>query len=107
MPDTRLATNIGLYCSTTLLGCSVKNPAGETLGYLRDLVIDLGEGRIAAALLWLHPEGGEERLVPVPLSTIGYDPERKHCILHVAGDKLERAPVFRQEDWPGMIDRAW
>ena len=108
MADTRLATNTGMYRSTRLVGCEVENPQGEHLGSIDDLVIDLGEGRVVAAILAFGGIlGVGKKRVPIPVSALGYDPGVRKCLLNVPKEMLKKAPSFPEDEWPEVLDQVW
>jgi sporulation protein YlmC with PRC-barrel domain len=91
-----------------LLGRDIDNPAGEHLGKLEDVVIDLAESHVVVAILSLADPGDvKEPLVAVPLSVLGFDPVQEKVILNVDRKTLKNAPALRTDEWPELIDRAW
>lgn len=108
MADTRLASSTGLYPAARLLGAVVENPAGQTLGILDDLIVDLGEGCVAAAVLSLKGlDGRDEKLVAVPIAALGYDPAERKCLLNWSKETLQNAPSYQAAGIRGAIDRTW
>ena|SRR6185295_4756447 len=108
MADTRLASNTGLYPSARLIGSAVGNPAGQSLGFLEDFIVDLGEGCVAAAIIALKSrEGTVEKLVAVPIAALGYDPVERKCLLNWSKETLLEAPAFQSTATRGAIDRGW
>lgn len=108
MADTRLANSAGMYRSTRLVGSRVENPAGEQLGTIDDLVIDLAEGRAVAAILAFGGVLGlGKNRVAVPLSSLAYDPESRRCLLNLPKEVLRKAPSFPEDEWPEILDQVW
>ena len=92
----------------TLAGDSVQNPAGEELGTLDELMIDLPSGRIAYAVVSFGGVlGMGNKLFAVPWSALRVDEDEKCLILDVDRITLESAPGFDKSDWPNMADTAW
>src|SRR5215472_13278682 len=91
--------------ASTLAGDSVKNSAGEDLGKLDEIMIDIPTGRVAYAVLSF---GGflrmGNRLFVVPWDVLGVDEDQKHFILDVDKSHLENAPGFDKDNWPDMAD---
>lgn len=92
--------------ATYLLGLDVQNSAGEELGEIEDLIIDLQTGQILYAIL----ERGEllgmlddER--PVPLSTFEWTSELE-LMLATTQDVLNQVPEI-DDDWPLTGDAGW
>ena len=97
-----------VLAASTLAGDSVRNAAGEDLGKLDELMIDIPSGRIAYAVLSF---GGVLRmgnkLFAVPWSALKVDEDEKCFILNVDKTKLENAPGFDKDNWPNMADNTW
>src|ERR1035437_10116948 len=97
-----------VLAASTLAGDSVRNAAGEDLGKLDELMIDIPCGRVAYAVLSF---GGVLRmgnkLFAVPWSALKVDQDEKCFILNVDKTKLENAPGFDKDNWPNMADTTW
>ncbi len=86
------------FGANEIIGVHVKNPQGDVLGMVTDLVVD-SEGRIALAVL---SHGGflriNEKETAIPFRALKYDPIAKHLILDISKEKLAAAPAFRMSD---------
>jgi sporulation protein YlmC with PRC-barrel domain len=61
----------------TLATFKVENSAGESLGKIEDLMIDLASGRVACAVLsFVGTLGMEGKLFAIPWAELKADPER-------------------------------
>lgn len=104
-PDNRYRR---VLTASTLKGDSVRNSAGEDLGKVDEIVIDIPTGRVAYAVLSF---GGFMRmgnkLFTVPWDALKVDEDRKCFILDVEKSRLENAPGFDKDNWPDMADRTW
>ena len=108
MSDTKLYPRTGFHRASSLIGEKVENPQGDTLGKIEDLVVDPGEGRVAAAIVSCGGFLGlGERLVAIPFLAFTVDGGRGKILLDIDKETLEHAPSFKNEDWPELIDRAW
>jgi len=91
--------------ASTISSDHVKNAAGEDLGKIEDLMIDLDSGRIAYAVVSF---GGflkmGNKLFAVPWAALKVDTVNKQFILTVDKAVLERAPGFDKDNWPNMAD---
>ena len=91
--------------SSSICSDHVKNAAGEDLGKIEDLMIDLHSGRIAYAVLSF---GGflkmGNKLFAIPWEALKVDPINKVFILHVEKSQLENATGFDKDKWPNMAD---
>jgi sporulation protein YlmC with PRC-barrel domain len=92
----------------TLAGDSVRNSAGEDLGKVDEIMIDIPSGRVAYAVLSF---GGVLRmgnkLFAVPWNALSVDEDEKCFILDVDKKTLESAPGFDKNNWPDMADTTW
>jgi len=94
--------------SSTICSDRVKNAAGEDLGKIEDLMIDLNSGRIAYAVLSF---GGfltlGNKLFAIPWEALKVDSINKVFILHADKSSLEKAAGFDKGNWPNMADPAF
>ena len=94
--------------ANTIIGDHVRNPEGEDLGRIEELMIDLGSGRIVYAVLSFGGILGiGDKLFAIPWNALRLDPDDNEIVLEVKRETLESAPGFDKEDWPAMADRAW
>jgi sporulation protein YlmC with PRC-barrel domain len=95
-----------LVRASTLLDYNISNLAGENIGEIEDMLIDVETGRILYATL---EYGGfldlGDREVPVPLSAFDWAAENE-LILNVAEERLEALPDVGA-DWPNVADATW
>ncbi len=94
--------------SSTLCKDKVKNAAGDELGKVEDLMIDLHSGRIAYAILSF---GGflkmGNKLFAIPWDAMKLDTEKHEFVLNIERSRLENATGFDKEHWPNMADPAF
>ena len=94
--------------SSSICSDHVKNSAGEDLGKIEDLMIDLHSGRIAYAVLSF---GGflkmGNKLFAIPWESLTVDTIKKEFVLHVDKSRLENATGFDKDHWPNMADPAF
>jgi len=94
--------------ASTLTGDSVRNSAGDDLGKVDQIMIDIPSGRVAYAVLsfggFLHMGN---KLFAVPWDALKVDEDRKCFILDEDKSKLESAPGFDKDNWPDMADQTW
>jgi sporulation protein YlmC with PRC-barrel domain len=104
-PDRRFRR---VLTASTLEGDRVKNSAGEDLGKVDEIMIDLPSGRVAYVVV---SYGGVLRmgnkLFAVPWEAFKIDEDEKAMILDVDKQRLENAPGFDKDNWPDMADRTW
>src|SRR5215467_3538173 len=94
--------------ASTLAGDTVRNAAGDSLGKVDEIMIDIPSGQVAYAVLSF---GGllrmGNKLFAVPWSALRVDEDEKCFILDVDKRKLETAPGFDKDTWPDMADPSW
>jgi sporulation protein YlmC with PRC-barrel domain len=97
-----------LMGADTLIGNDVYNQAGDTLGDIKEIMLDMRNGRVAYAVLSF---GGflsvGEKLFAVPWSALTLDTATKSFKLNVSKERLETAPGFDKDQWPNMADPTW
>ena len=97
-----------VLAASTLTGDSVHNPAGEDLGNVDELMIDIPSGKIAYAVLsYGGILGLGNKLFAVPWSALKVDEDEKCFILDVDKHTLENAPGFDKDNWPDMANSTW
>ncbi len=77
--------------TSELLGTTVKNPQGEDLGAISE-VVKGPEGRIAFAVLTYWISDDTQKRVAVPFSALSC--EEQNCVLNGSKDTLDSAPSF-------------
>jgi sporulation protein YlmC with PRC-barrel domain len=97
-----------VMAASTLEDDRVVNGAGEDLGKIKEIMLDVPSGRIAYAVL---STGGllglGDKLFAIPWGALTLDAERKCFILNIEKDRLRTAPGFDKDHWPSMADRGW
>ncbi|MGI6209477.1 MAG: PRC-barrel domain-containing protein [Anaerolineae bacterium] len=107
-------TSEALIRSSRAIGSEVRNPRGEDLGRVEDLVIAPDTGRVVYAVLSFGgvPGVGERWLaVPWEAFTIRQEEssiarERYTFVLDVERERLAAAPGFHSQGWPDRADLA-
>src|SRR5438045_6771503 len=97
-----------ILSATTISGDSVVNPAGEKLGEIKELMIDLPSGRIAYGVLSFGGFlGMGEKLFAVPWNALTVDEDEKQIVLNADKEQLKNAPGFDKDNWPDMANIGW
>jgi len=92
-----------VLAASTLAGDSVRNAAGEDLGTIDEIMIDIPSGRVAYAVLSFGGFlGMGDKLFAVPWSALKVDEDEKCFILNVDKRTIEQAPGFDKDNWPDM-----
>ncbi|NYZ14934.1 PRC-barrel domain-containing protein [Azospirillum sp. RWY-5-1] len=86
----------------------LRNPQGEELGEIGELIVDPVRGQIVYAVVELGGFLGlGERYFPVPWSLVRPAPDGDAFVLNVAKERLTAAPQFARDNRPNMADRQW
>jgi sporulation protein YlmC with PRC-barrel domain len=92
----------------TLAGDRVRNAAGEDLGKVEEIMIDLPSGRVAYVVLSFGGFLGiGDKLFAVPWQALRIDEGEHQFVLDVERKTLENAPGFDKDNWPDMADPAF
>ena len=87
--------------ATKIMGTKVVNTAGEQLGIMKELMIDLDDGLIAYAVLSFGGFLGlGDKLFAIPWEALTLNDEDHTFILDVDKEVLKDAPGFDKEHWP-------
>lgn len=98
----------GVLSASTMMGDSVRNPQGEDLGKVEDLVVDLDAGCIAYAVLSFGRYlGRRDKHFAVPWEALRIAPHERRVVLDISKERLENAPGFAKDNWPKTVDREW
>jgi sporulation protein YlmC with PRC-barrel domain/hemerythrin-like domain-containing protein len=93
--------------ATTIEGDKVVNEKGEDLGNIKDIMIDLQDGSVSYVVLSFGGFLGlGDKYFGVPWKAIHKDPGSHNFILNVEKERLENAPGFDKDRWPGTTDEA-
>lgn len=94
-----------LLSSSSITGDSVKNRAGEDLGNIKDLMVDVSSGKIEYAVLSFGGFLGlGDKYFAIPFHQLGVDTANECMILNVDQERLKDAPGFDKDNWPNFAD---
>lgn len=86
-----------------LIGMDVKNPQGQKLGEIKDVVFNFKEDDVAYCVLG---EGGGffggQKLLALPMSAFQPSANGKYLILHATKANLAAAKGFSENKWPSV-----
>jgi sporulation protein YlmC with PRC-barrel domain len=92
------------YGASEIVGTQVKNPQGEVMGKIDDLVFD-DEGRISFAILGYGGFLGiGQNLVAVPITSLFYSGESRDFVLNATKENIQSAPLFSKK---ALDDPGW
>ena len=85
----------------SLTGTTVRNREGETLGDIKDFMLDIDNGRVMYAVLDFGGFLGiGDKYFAVPLEAFRPDTQSEQLVLDVDKATLENAPGFDKSNWP-------
>ncbi|MGU7782060.1 PRC-barrel domain-containing protein [Burkholderia sp. PU8-34] len=97
-----------VMAASTLEGDKVLTADGDDVGKLKEIMLDVGSGRIAYAVL---SSGGllgiGDKLLAVPWNALTLDTEHKCFLLSVTTEQVRNAPGFDKDHWPALADPQW
>ena len=97
-----------LMGADTLIGNDVYNKSDESLGTIKELMIDMATGQIGYAVLSYGGFlGMGDRLFAVPWQALKLDTAKKRFLLNATKEQLKDAPGFDKDHWPSMADNTW
>ena len=90
-------------------GMVVKNPEGQDLGKVEDIVVDMATGRVRyAAIAFGGFLGVGDKLFAVPFHSLRVEHDAKAKTTHFVADidkkTLENATGFDKKNWPDFAD---
>lgn len=103
-----MTTTPRFLSASTLNGDSVNNHKGESIGDLKDIMIDTTNGKIAYGVLSFGGVlGMGEKLFAVPWEALTVDGDNKQLLLNIEKDRLKNAPGFDKDHWPDFADQKF
>ncbi len=97
-----------IMAADSLTGEKGVNQAGESLGDITHIMLDVTQGTIAYAVLSFGGLFGiHDKLFAVPWHSLALDVENKWFVLNIEKERLRDAPGFDKNHWPSMADPGW
>jgi sporulation protein YlmC with PRC-barrel domain len=94
-------TPVKYLTATTIIGDKVYNATSETLGQVKDVMLNVHDGRIEYVVIEFGGFLGiGEKYFAVPFKALTLDTSRHAFILHQKKEVLENAPGFDKNHWP-------
>lgn len=87
---------------SSLIGDNIFNPAGENLGRIKDIMVDISEGKIEYVVIEFGGFlGMNQKYFAVPMSALTIAKEHRDAfILNETKESLKRYPGFDKDHWP-------
>ena len=103
--NTTTANAPRVLSSSSIVGTNVVNKANESMGDIKDLMIDLRTGEVQYAVLSFGGFlGMGDKLFAVPLDAFDVDSDHERFVLDADKDRLQNSPGFDKDNWPGTND---
>lgn len=97
-----------LMSASSLDGDDVKNLDGQSLGNVKDIMLDTDNGTIAYYVLSFGGfMGMGDKYFAIPPEAMTLDTKAECFILNVSKEQLKNAPGFDKDNWPNMADPAF
>ncbi|THH41986.1 PRC-barrel domain-containing protein [Neolewinella litorea] len=97
-----------ILSSTSITGTNVTNTKGESLGEIKDLMIDTENGTVNYAVLSFGGFLGlGDKYFAIPFEAFTINTVTEKFVLNVSKDRLENAPGFDKNNWPKSSDHQY
>jgi sporulation protein YlmC with PRC-barrel domain len=91
-----------------LVGATVKDAEGDTLGKIDDVVVDYDTGRVSYCALRVRESAfSKAKYLAVPLAALHPSVDGLYLILNADKEKIDEAKGFDKNNWPPMNNPAW
>lgn len=92
--------------ASKIIGTDVKNPKGENLGDIKDLVLDPESGQIVYAVVsYGGVLGMGSKLFAIPWSVLRWIRDKDYYVLDMDKETLKKAPGFDKKHWPDSSNK--
>jgi sporulation protein YlmC with PRC-barrel domain len=108
-----------LMAASALAHDVVVDAAGEPVGRVREIMLDVPRGRIAYVVLAFEDppddtdrddpvqDGPVRKLFAVPWEALRLDAQRQRLVIDTQRERLRNAPGFDPAHWPSMAQPTW
>lgn len=93
--------------ASKIMGTAVKNPNGDKLGEIKDLVLNPDNGQVVYAVVTFGGVMGMgNKLFAIPWQALHWSVDRGNYALNMDKTTLKTAPGFDKKHWPDSSD-SW
>ncbi len=104
----RTLTAPRVLAGSRVIGSGVRNPAGEDLGTIEEIMIDVISGRVVYAVLAYGGSFlGGAKYFAVPWDSLMMRPGANYWILDVSKDELDNSPGINRAELPMTQNVTW
>jgi sporulation protein YlmC with PRC-barrel domain len=94
--------------ASQILGKDVRDAAGQKIGEIKDLIVDMGSGHLQYAVLDFGGVlGVGDKLFAYPVNAFRTSTTTDDLVLNVDKERLRNAPGFDKSHWPGLDKDAY
>lgn len=94
--------------ASLIIGSSVVTPNGESLGDIKDMVVDPRTGRVTYCVVSFGGfMGMRSKLFAIPFNALAYDLTEDEYVLDVSKQRMGATPGFDVNHWPFFADEQW
>jgi hypothetical protein len=90
-----------------LLGMKLTNYKSDTLGDLKELVLNLGQGEIAYAVVNARQKHATSKPVALPPQLFQRHTTGKSLVVNAEPNQMASAPALDPKKWPAVGNPAW
>jgi len=92
--------------ASKIIGAHVKNPNGDSLGNIKELVVDPDSGQVVYAVVSFGGIlGMGDKLFAIPWQVLHWTRDKEYYALNVDKTALKDAPGFNKKHWPDSSNR--
>ncbi|UZR29804.1 PRC-barrel domain-containing protein [Methylococcus mesophilus] len=92
--------------ASKIIGTQVKNPNGENLGDIKELVLDPESGQVVYAVVSFGGVFGMgNKLFAIPWNALNWTRDKKYYVLDLDKETLKKAPGFDKKHWPDSSNK--
>jgi sporulation protein YlmC with PRC-barrel domain len=97
-----------VMAASTIDGNTVISSDGDDVGSIKEIMLDVRQGRIAYAVM---SSGGflgiGDKLLAIPWSALTLDTDKKCFRLAATSEQIRNSPGFNKDAWPLMAEKQW
>ena len=102
------ASRPSVFSAEELAGREVRDPSGQLVGEIANVMVDLDRGVVAYALIAFGGFLGiGEDLVPVPFGKLSQSENSEALEISASFQQVENAPRYIEGDWDLLSRRSW
>ena len=92
---------VHILTATSIIGDEVENKAGEHIGKIKDIMVNIKNGSIQYLVVEFGGFLGiGEKLFAIPFAAVKLNTKEQNFVLDIEKEFLETAPGFDKDHWP-------